>query len=267
MADTFIYKFGDYTYEAGSVVDFQWTFRSHQTVRAHRDIAVYRVELKGMFVSEGATPAQSWADIRDRIALFRDAHRMLVAGVSLDKKFSVSHPNGTETSYVLDPDNPWTIKGPYVIDLEYPTGTIEELLAKREWTVTLECLVLEPESEIIRYDEQVQHVGTCGPSAVTQYVFGEPRRYMAWPWTTQTIIQRGSSVGLGGYYLPGWLNVPFPNSLTPFGIRVLGDDFEHVDKREHMPGKPLRLGNKFLYYPAAWKYVFESKVPLLMLPQ
>jgi hypothetical protein len=248
----FLYKYGSYTHEVGSVVDFVWEHIPNITRRGRRDTALYRVTLRGLIL---CTDGDAWQDVRNKIYALSAAYRF-----QEDMPFAVLNPDGTESEYVLNPDvDADILRGPYLASYRFPTGTIEELAVKREWEIVLECLRLEPHSQIIHYEETINHHGTDAPTWATQYTLGIPRSYFTSAASTQTIVQTGRSVGLEYYYRPG-INAGH-NTL---GIRVLGDQFEHQDRRREMLGKPLRyhiprLGRtKFLYYPAEWTYVFES---------
>ena len=264
---TFNYKYGAYTHETGSVTDFVWEHIPNITKRGQRDIALYRVTLRGMFL---CTTGDDWTDIRDKISTFQNAYNNPTTPYfNNDLKFALVNPDGTDSKYVLDPaTDPWILKGPYLKRVIYPTGTIEEMVAKREWEVVLECLRLEPESEIIHYEETIRHFGNCAKSWVAQLTQGVVRSYRTHPATTQMIVQSGNSVGLEGYYLPGWNAF-----MVTLGIPVLDTSYEHEERRVETLGKPLRFQipriagrNKFLYYPAEWTYVFESQIPLLIPP-
>lgn len=262
---TFTYKYGSHTHEVGEVTDFVWERMAHTTERAQRDIAIYRVTLRGMFLV--TEDSQTWTKLRDDVAAFVEAYSQN------DVKFAVVNPDNTDSNHVLDPDtDPDITKGPYVTGWKYPQGTIEEMIAKREWEVTLECLRLEPESQIIKYEENVRHIGTCDMAWQSQNrVNGLPVSYPVYPATTQTIIQEGNSIGLEGYYLPGWVNNIWAggaaDTTVPFGVRVLGDQYEHKERRMQVLGKPVKVGRYFLYWPAKWKYTFEKgDAPALIPP-
>ena len=256
---SFLYRYGSYTHEAGSVVDFVWEHIPNITRRGHRDVALYRITLRGLIL---CTSGDAWQDVRDKIHALDTAYRF-----QEDMSFAVLNPDGTASKYILNPDaDPYILRGPYLASYRFPNGTIEELAVKREWEIVLECLRLEPSSQIIHYEESINHHGTSAPTWATQYTLGIPRSYFTSAASTQTIVQTGRSVGLEGYYLPGALA-----GLQTLGIRVLGDQFEHQDRRREMLGKPLRYHiprlnrTKFLYYPAEWTYVYESAVPFAHL--
>lgn len=258
----FTYKYGSYTHEVGSVVDFVWEHIPNITRRGRRDIAMYRVTLRGLIL---CTSGDEWQDVRTKIKDLTDAYAGQPGAYipTEDQKFVVLNPDDTESQYVLDPAVDTNIlRGPYLASYRFPTGTIEELAVKREWEIVLECLRLEPDSQIIHYEETIRHNGSCAASFAIQNTLLAPRTYTTWPVTTQMIVQQGRSVGLEGYYLPGWLA-----GSKRLGVRVLGDGYEHQERRHEDLGKPLRyhiprLGRtKFLYYPANWTYVYESTIP------
>jgi hypothetical protein len=269
----FTYKYGSYTHEVGSVVDFVWEHIPNITRRGRRDVALYRVTLRGLIL---CTSGDQWQDVRDKINALTDAYAGQPGAYipTEDQKFVVLNPDGTESQYVLDPAvDTKILRGPYLANYRFPTGTIEELAVKREWEIVLECLRLEPDSQIIHYEETIDHGGTCAAAWAYQNTLLLPRQYFTWPSTTQRIIQRGRSTGLEGYYMPGYLA-----GQSTIGVRVLNDPYaaipslyERQDLRREILGKPLRYTiprlnrTKFLYYPAEWTYVYESPTPFAWL--
>jgi len=256
----FLYKYGSHTHEVGEIYDFVWQHIPHMTGRARRDTAMYRITLRGRLLCDDTC---SWEDIQTKIAALSTAY-----SANNDLKFSVVNPDGTDSHYVLDPANDSDIlKGPYLANFTYPHGSIEELVVKRDFTIVLECIRAEVESEIITYSESITHVGNCMPKWVFQNTVdgdafeGTPRSYQVWPKTTMKIIQKGHSVGFDGYYAPGWVS-----GYQTIGVPVLALSFEHQEQRIEIPGKPLKLGRDFVYYPADWTYVFESAVPKFLTP-
>ena len=262
----FLYKYGGYTHEVGEIQDFKWSHTPHVTGKSQRDIAIYRITLRGKLLN---CTTDTWQEIRDKIHAVKDAYSW-----GNDQKFSVVNPDGTDSGYVLDPaSDPDILKGPYLVNFEYPTGSIEELVAKREYTIVMEAIRAEVEDEIIEYSETITHVGNCMASWAFQntinrkdssgnLLVGTPRSYSIWPATTQKIIQKGHSVGFDGYYCPGWnagfqtMGIPALNTTT----------FEHQERRIEIPGKPLHLGRGFVYYPADWVYTYESAQPQFVIP-
>jgi hypothetical protein len=270
---TFRYKYGSFTHEAGSVTDFRWQTIPHYTQRGKVDVSLYRITLTGELI---CTDGDNWQDIRDKIYNLRSAY--LVNGLP----FALINPDNTLSSYNLDPTyDEAIVNGPYVTDIDFPTGTIEEMVVKREWKVVLECLRLEPESLRIEYEERIRHLGTCAESWAYAPVWtGLLRKYQTRRATTQMVVQEGRSVGLTGYYLPGyvspgwptypslpgWPTWPVPSGGTTFGVPAYPPIHEHLESREETLGKPLRLGRYFLYYPANWRYHYEVPSPLLIQP-
>jgi hypothetical protein len=250
----FLYKYGSFTHEVGSVTDFTWKHRAHNTQRGQRDISLYRITLSGSLL---CMTGNTWQEIRDKILALRTAY------LTNDLKFSLINPDGTDSSYRLDPfTDPAILKGPYVAEVDFPTGTIEEMLVKREWKVVLECLRLEPESQIIEYEETVKHYGSPYGAWASALTLQAVRQYITQFQSTKLIVQEGRSVGLEGYYATGWWN-----GWPTFAIPVISDPLlQHMERKEEHLGKPIlyppsdmtpRLNRKFLYYPGAWKYVYE----------
>jgi len=253
----FLYNYGNYTHEVGEIYDFVWQQVPHTTKRLRRDTALYRITLRGrLLIDDGCT----WTNIRDKISDLMAAYRL-----ENDRKFSVTDPDGNDTAYVLDPNTDGDIlSGPYLVNFTYPHGSIEEFVVKRDFTIVLECVRVELESQIIEYEEHVSHYGNCMREWTTQNVLNPftSRSYTTWDKTTQTIVQKGHSVGFDGYYAPGWL-YGWQTLAVPVLNPVI---YEHPGRRVEVPGKPIKMGNQFVYYPASWMYVYESLQPQFVTP-
>lgn len=237
----FEYRYGDYTHEDGEITDFRWEVVPNHTTRGARHTTTVRATLKGQFL--GCT----YSEIYNKIHQFGQAYQ------TNGRKFGLYHPDGSPTKHIMDPADQYVMVGPRVVLLDFPDGTMEELVVKREFTVVLETIRDEAESQIIFYDEKITHIGVCGPIWAAQNTMYGPRSYIIWPASTQTIVQEGSSVGFHGYYLAG-------------AVPIMGWAYEHLEKRIDEPGKPLHLGKYFVYYPWRWRFEFETDVPWLMVP-
>jgi hypothetical protein len=238
---TFVYKYGGHSHEVGEIIDFVWEKECHHTKRGRRDTSTLRATLKGQLL--GCT----YQEIRTAITALEKAYAYN------GMKFVLSNPDGTDSAYVMDPTDPLMLVPPRIASISFPNGTREEMVATREFVIVLECVRKDVESEIIEYYEEIRHVGMTGAHWVFAQTLTGVVPYQVWVSGTQRIIQDGYSVGMQGYYLAG---------ATP----ILGPAYEHVDCRVETLGKPLHLGNSFVYYPAKWHYEFETSVPMLLMP-
>ena len=238
------YKYGDHTHATGEVTDMHWQEIAHMTSRGRRDTSLTRVRLNVEL------QACTWAGLKAKIDALYSAY------TQNDVKFGMVDSNGADTKYVLDPFNPNMMRGPYVTDITCPTASMEEMVIKREFVITLEAMFAAPESQIIFYDSKVTTIGTAiVPTWVMQPLAnGAIRRYQVWNLAPQRIIQTGNSIGFDGYYELGM-------------VPVLGSDFEHEDLRMIEYGKPRKIGlNDFFYYPMRWRFVFEAVTPQTIVP-
>lgn len=242
---TIQYRYGGLTHEDGEVVDHRITQVAHHTKRSWRDTAVMSVELHIQVIK--CTEAEVNARVDEILGYYIGNN---------DVKWGIYLSDGSESLHIIDPADPRTIRGPMVVDARFKSGSQEEMVVKREFSITLEWLYLCPESEIIEYEEKITHYGNGGGAWRMQNVVnGPPRDYWVWPATSMIIVQEGTSKGLEGYYLTG----SFPHPLIP-------PQWEHQEQRIITPGKPLHLGNRFLYYPWHWRFVFEVPVYTLAIP-
>jgi predicted metal-dependent phosphoesterase TrpH len=86
-------------------------------------------------------------------------------------------------------------------------------------------------------------------------VNGMQRAYEIWPWTTETIIQQGNSVGFNGWYTSGATPTP-----------LIDAQYEHLDRRVIEVGNPIHMGYSWLYYPMRWRFEFEVPTYIIAYP-
>jgi len=238
------YRYGGLTHEPGEVIDHRITNVAHHSKRGWRDTSIRRVEQHIQVL--GCTEAEVESRVQTILNYYYD-HNDQKWGIYLD---------GAETHCIMDPANPQTIRGPMVVDVAFLSGSMDEMVVKREFSVTLEWLYLAAESQIVEYEEKIMHYGNCARKWTMQYtVNGPARNYDVWPATSEIIVQEGTSLGLQGYYLAG--AVPHP---------MIPPQWEHQEQRIDEPGKPLHLGNMWLYYPWHWRFVFEVPAYQLVIP-
>lgn len=254
MAQTLLYKYGTYTHDPGEILDFRWEAKPNVTRRGKRDTTLLRATLTGRFL------ACTWQELAQKQAALIDAYKIS------DRVFGLFHPDGTPSRSYMDPADPDLIAGPYLVDFSFPTGEGAEYVTKRDFQVVLEGIVLSPESQIIEFEETIDHIGTTGPTWAFQNTLDPsgPEAYQTWPWTTQLIIQRGKSVGLEGYYLPGWLS-----GYPTLGAPIIGPtylQYEHMENRFERVKTPLTLDRGLVYYEAQWQYEYETKIQLFFVP-
>lgn len=235
------FKYGDYTHEAGEVVDMRWEQNPNHTRRGWRDTSLTKVTL---FVQ---LQACDWPSLKAKIDALSEAYSVN------EQLFEVLDENGAQTRHVLDPNNALSIRGPRVACFELPTNQMEQMVVQRDFVITLEQLHEACENQIIEFHESFTNTGTCGPMWRSQNIVnGAPRAFEIWPRTTQTIIQEGHSVGFNGWYVDG--AVPTP---------LIDSQYEHLEQRMIEPISPIHLGYSWLYYGLKWRFVFEVPTYLI----
>lgn len=229
------YHYGDYTHEAGEVVDMKWEEMPNHTRRGWRDTVLKKVIL---FVQ---LQACDWASLSAKIDALSEAYSVN------EKRFWISDENGQDTRHVLDPNDANSIRGPRVACFELPTNDMNQLVNQRDFVITLEQLYEACENEIIEYQERILNIGGCQAWRSQRLINGLPRRYTVWAMSNKTIIQEGHSIGFHGWYVDG--AVPTPMILDP--------SYEMADKRVIEPISPLHYGYSWLYYGLRWHFEFE----------
>ena len=132
------YHYGDYTHEAGEVVDMKWEQHPNHTRRGWRDTLLNKctlfVQLQGC----------DWATLSAKIDALSEAYSVN------EQRFWIADENGQDTRHVMDPANPLSIRGPRVSCFELPTNQMEQMVIQRDFVITLEMLILYQSSETSR---------------------------------------------------------------------------------------------------------------------
>ena len=251
MPDLMVYKYGSFQHLDGEVIGFSFEKLPHMTDRGARDYSVLRAELLIRALGE------DWEEIKAREKAICDAYAFN------GREFGLFCPDGTTTKNYMPASGPNVIVPPYIAKGPImPTGEREEYVTKRDIQVVLESIVADPESQIVAYTETIRHVGNCGPQWVSHKTLVNTLFYSVYPASTQWIIQSGASIGFAGYYLAG-------------AVPILPSQYEHMERRVDIPGKPKRWTNwvwgspvavQGAYYPWEWEYVFETPIPWLLTP-
>ena len=254
MSGELYFKYGAYQHDPGEITDFRWEVIPHITRRAHRDTLLARATLTGRFLACG------WSEIATKVAAMLDAY--IVSG----NDFGLYHPDGTLSRCYLAPSVDSTlIAGPYVTELQFPTGEMAEYCTKRDWKIVLEGIALSIEQQVVQFEESVRHVGNCADAFAFQNTLLTPVPYRIWPATTQMVVQSGSAIAVEGYYAPGWLN-GLDTMVMPIVGAIIGTSFEHLERRVETLGAPLVMPRKRIYYPNQWSYTYESATPMIYMP-
>lgn len=229
------YHYGDYTHEAGEVVDMKWEQHPNHTRRGWRDTLLNKctlfVQLQGC----------DWATLSAKIDALSEAYSVN------EQRFWISDENGQDTRHVMDPANPLSIRGPRVSCFELPTNQMEQMVIQRDFVITLEMLLEACENQIIEYEESVINFPGQSVWRSQRIVNGRPRSYIVWDDANTRVIQQGHSIGFNGWYVDG--AVPSPMIADPA--------YEHEDRRVIEVINPLHYGYSWLYYGLKWRFEFE----------
>lgn len=234
-------KYGDYQHASGEVsvvISKQGMFSDAGLPRGVRE----RWDIQGQL--QAASPAALTAAI--------DALSAAYAVQGQDAGFYFD--DGTPSSHRID--NASANGGVrVVVPPSFPQGKGAEYSTYRNYTLSLEAELLDPEATILTWHERLNFVGGGPQFAFLQPINGLPVKQLLRQATPYRATQSGEAIGYQAY----------PAPAAP-----LWPDAEHLDQRELHYELPKRMGlaanATYTEYKVSWSYHFEAATPLLGLP-
>ena len=148
--------------------------------------------------------------------------------------------DGTLTPHHLI--NNTSLAGVKIVYIDFPKGDAAEYATKRSFRLIAEAEYLDPEDGIVSFSETLSYLSTGGPCfSVHNVARGAPIAIQRCQRTAQHIVQSGHIVGLISY------------GLTPGPIFPA---YEHLDRRQFMPGSPKVYGGSLLDWPSSYAFYF-----------
>jgi hypothetical protein len=229
--------YGGYRHDDNSVTLASFLVRPRFSPRGRRISTIYEVHLNGELINNDptlTTPALLQAAMATKISALINAYSENY------KDFFFRHDDGTATRHSLISAD--SISGVHVTHRSWPNGSGEhgQYATLRDFEIYLTAEYLEEESELIAYNEWFHFHSTGGPMWKVDNTWDGPNYQLIYPTTFQTVIQKGSAIGLRGYPLI-YINSFFPQ-------------WEHVDRRQVEVGTPRSYRNGWIYYPIEWTF-------------
>jgi hypothetical protein len=207
--------------------------------RGTKYASIYRVHLQGELIYTGQT------DISNAI----DA--LIAAYESNNQSFYLYHDDGTPTKHKLVQEDTNNLSGVKVVHRSWPKGDPAEYATTRTFSIVLQALYRDTESEIMEFRESLQFVGDGGPQwEWVKTPVGTSYKQDTCEHDTQRIIQSGKIAALSTWPIG---NVPLP--LYPL--------WEHRNLRQLRYIEPIFAGNPnnpyaYINYGIAWTYIMEA---------
>lgn len=233
-------QYGSYVHDANTCTLSQFLVRQLYSPRHARYATMYSVTLNGQLIVNDAsitTPSALQAAQYSKISALINAYSQNY------QDFKFIQDDGTVTRHSLINAN--SLSGVQVVHRSWPQGDGAEYATLRSYTIILQALYDEEESELFDYQEYFHYIGNCGPRWTMDDTWDGPVYQMTYPATHQKMIQTGSAVGWKGYPL---VHI---NSFYP--------QWEHTDRRVVSVGHPQRFANGFRMFPVQWK--MEHSLP------
>ena len=249
------FRYGDYQHPDNEVNLVRFEVLNLRSRRQQLYAKLYRMHVSGE-IQETTTQG-----IKDRVD-------ELILAYYFDKKGPAEFwVNGIMTPHRLTNDiGQASMSGVRVVQRSWPHGRPSEWANSRNFTIVLEELQdtttvtlsdgqtnngVEP--MVLEWQQTIRWVGNTGPLwAMRMTQVDLPRGELVYPFTPETLIQEGSSLGWLGYVAP-----PGP---------ILGPLLEHMDRRVIDVGTPTHQGLSFAYYPTSWHYEFETNAYTEVFP-
>lgn len=178
----------------------------------------------------------------------------LISAYSVDgQEACLYQDNGTPTHHRLAVTGN-LVSGPRIMYRDWPKGDAAEYATKRTFRIILEAEYLEPDSQIVAFQETLQFRGDGGPLwKMCVRARGAPFPVQLADKTPQQIIQAGTVVGLSG----------FPIALIPAPMFPV---YEQRFARQVSVGSPKLYGSMYLDYPMSYSYSFVLPTPQNAIP-
>lgn len=134
----------------------------------------------------------------------------------------------------------------------FPTGSGAEYATIRNFSVTVEGLIIDTSTGLLEFEERIDTQGAGGPREVfLPVITGTPRKQTVAQRTITRATQSGSATGYGSYpNIPGPI---FPKS-------------EIQEQRKITRISPQMDRGTLHTYRVSWSYSFQDVAPLLALP-
>jgi hypothetical protein len=137
----------------------------------------------------------------------------------------------------------------------FPQGRGAEYTTFRNFTLSLEAELLDPQASLISWSETINLQGGGPQFGFLEPINGPPVKQLLKQSTTYHATQAGQATGMRGY-------PAVPPPIWP--------DAEHVNRRQIRYELPQRAGPPgnptFTNYRVSWTYTFEHSAPLVGLP-
>lgn len=241
-ADLFVFRYGNYQHQPGEVrlddvsVDVQWNDGGQAWARTER------WTLGGELVG----------NTTDELTL--QILRM-VAGYSLQgQSAGFFKGTGGGTAHILLSDG--ALGGVRVIKApSFPKGDQTEYISIRSYQIVLEATFVDPNIQLLRFQESLQTQAPGGPLyGHSAPIIEIPRKYITRLYTPCRVIQVGSATGLFDWPKP-------PPPIWPSALFENPPPNKHSPRRYGRPGQP-----SWTEYQIDWQYVFEAVTPLIGVP-
>jgi hypothetical protein len=160
-----------------------------------------------------------------------------------NQTFCMYRDDGTQTPHRLIQDHDDNLSGVKVVHRSWPKGDPAEYATTRTFSIVLQALYRDVESEILECRETLQFIGDGGPKwEWVKSPLGSHYQQTIFTGDTQKIIQSGRKVGLSGW----------PTKFEP-----ILPTWEHRELRQIRMMEPIFAGRQYRNYGIAWTYVME----------
>jgi hypothetical protein len=144
------------------------------------------------------------------------------------------------------------VSGVRVLNISLPKGDGAELAVKRTYSIVLQAIYDQAETELVSWRESIHYVGNTGPRYAIIETYNGPVSLLTHLRTAQRITQVGEAVGYTAHVLP-------PGPQLP--------QSEHQDQRRVTLTGGVSLGQQSRFYGTSWEYNMTLGVYTEIYPQ
>lgn len=237
-------QYGNYRHPMCGANLINFVIRPRRSPRGIQLANIVEAQVSGtIFAEEGETEYEVGAKVQElKNAFSRDGF-----------DFGLYHSDGTPTPHIMYTNDPYNLTGNQIVHRTFPASHNGEFSTGRDFAYAVRAEYRAAETQIIDYQETIQHTGFTGPKIKWHEHKYLPAYYEVESYrTVQTIVQSGYAITNEAYLWP-----PEPILPLPFYLQ---------DKTVIRRRGPRRFQRGVEGYHISWRYIFNTPAVYPALP-
>ena len=235
---------GGYTHPAGEANLTGFWIQPLRSTRKFSTMKVVTAEISGcMCLQYGETQYDLAIRIQALIDALQDGNDLIL-----------HHDDATSTPFKMLTNDPLTMTGNQIVDQAWPSQYNGEFSTGKDFSYKVQNTYDAAQSEIIAYEDTIEHIGSCGPRILwEEHPYFAPTYSVVSYSSLQTIRHKGHAILMGGIHLAP----ADPILPPPFEIECL---------RTISRTTPLRYPKAWSAARTDWTYTYQSPTVFPAIP-